>query len=1085
MRAIFTAFAKNTVFANILLLLIFMGGYFGATRMVRETFPETRLDTIQVVVAWPGADPEDVEEGISRKIEEAVDSLDGVKQYTTVSDENAATAIIEVHEDADVDDVYDRVNNAVNAIQTFPEDAERPVIEKVVVRLHVAFLALSGDDLSERELKEWAERTKEALQALPEISRVELVGARDYEISIEVSEARLREYGLTFDQVTAAVRANSLNAPGGTLRTDDEQIRLRTIGRNYTAEQFAQIVVFAHPNGDVITLDRIADVRDTFSDDPIYSRLNGETAVSLMVTKTSDQDALRIKGAIVEWLDQARAQLPKGLEMTLWGDASAVLQARISLLVRNGIAGLILVFIILWLFLDLRLAVWASMGMPICIAGALFVIYALGYSINMISLFAMITVLGIIVDDAIVVGEAIYVARKNGAPPLRAAVDGTMEVGMPVIAAVITTIVAFMPMLYTGGLLGKMIVVLPVVVIAALLISLVECLAMLPAHLSHLPDPKRERAPKTTWSKATNLHKRTNEGLEWFAEHAYGPFLRWALRWRWASIALAFFFAMASWGLVQGGFVDFIFFPKLDGDRIIGDVTFPEGTPLHVVEAAVEKIGQGFMRVAQSEETASGDPLVENVYTLAGAAINSRGFIREAPNVGSVNVELLGSSERGLRSQYLLSRWQEETGDIAGAESVSFSGQEAGLPGAAIEIWLMGNDLDAVQAATDELKAKLNSYAGIYQAVDDFRPGKQEIKLRLKQEARALGLTLADLAQQIQAGYFGQEALRVQRGREDIRVQVRYTEAERGSLADFERIRIRAPGGIEVPLQSVAELSMGPGSSAIRRTDGMRRISVEADVDHNVSKADRITGELKAGWLDALVERHPGVRYSLQGDEKNEAETFGSLYVYGPLAILAIYIIIATLFRSYIQPAIILFTVPLGVIGATFGHVVLGYDITSLSVFGVVALSGVVVNDAIVLIERINAYLEEGGDFVDSVVRGGIRRFRAIFLTTISTVGGLTPLILETDFQARIMIPMAISIAAGELFATLLTLVYIPCLYYMLNDVRCALYWLRRGEWPDDRAALEPARGRKREEEAQLGTHPIPAPQPQARAEHR
>ena len=1055
MRKFFTAFARNTVFANIVLSVIFFGGGLAVVRMPRETFPDLAVEMIGVTMIWPGADPEEVEEGICRKIEEAVAGIEGIKHYNTISAENFAFAQIEVLDSYELDKVKERVRNAVESISTFPADAERPITEEIIFRINVLFLALHSNQMSERELKEWAETVKEELRALPEVSQVEVLGTREYEIAIEVSEQRLREYGITFDQVAQLVRANCLNLPGGTMRTTGEEIRLRTIGRKYTAQEFADLVVLARPNGDKITLARIATIKDEFVEDFVESRFNGQRTAVIAVLRTTEEDTLSIDRAVREYVARKSKQLPEGVNLGIWARMTPMLEARIRLLVRNGLIGLTLVFILLWLFLDIRLSFWAGMGMPVSVMGTLVILWAMGATINMISLFGIVVVLGIIVDDAIVIGEAIYVARKSGAPPLKAAVDGVVELGMPVVAAVTTTIAAFIPLFYVSGFMGKFIAILPVVVIAALSISLIECLLLLPAHLSHLPDPETERRGARGFGQ--RFHLFTNEGLEWFVEHVYEPFVAFALRWRYVSVGIAVAVLLATVGIIEGGLIEFNFFPEMDGNSISANVEFPNGTPLAITQQATVQLEKAVHRVEKNVKTASGDPLVENTFSLAGARIGDKGEAIPGTHLGTVRVELLDSAKRGIYFKELIAAWEEEVGAIPGAISVTFSGDEVSPPGAPIEVWLQGHDMVMLLASAEKLKTKLATYGGVYQIQDDFRPGKNEIKLRLKPEARMLGITVAHLAGQIHAGYYGQEAMRLQRGRDDIRVRVRYPADDRNQVAELDRVRIRSPYGFEVPLLSVADIDYGPGFASINRTDGMRRVAVTAEVDSARANANDIVRELRTSYFQQLRNEFPGVELSLQGEQESMRESLVSLYLSYPLALLGILVIIATIFRSYIQPLIIMVTVPFGAVGAVLGHILMGFDLSMMSLFGIVALAGVVVNDAIILIECVNSYIAAGEPFYSAVCKGGARRFRPIFLTTISTVGGLTPLIIEKDFQAQILIPMAISIAAGVAFATLLTLLFVPCLLVVLNDIRRAVVRFATGSWPTPEE-VEPAR---------------------------
>ena len=1094
MRRLFTAFARNTVFANIVLVIIFMAGGFALYSLPREALPEPDLDIVLVRVVWPGADPEEVEEGICLKIEEAIEGIEGIKRYHTLSLENVGVAQIECAEGYDIDELKERVRNAVDTISTFPPDTERPIIEKSVIHIHVLFVALAGEDIGERELKEQAERIKEELRALPEISQAQVLGTREYEISIEVSEERLREYGITFGQVATLVRANCLNLPGGVMRTEGEEIRLRTIGRKYTGEEFAKIVALARPNGDNITLDRIATIRDDFTDDKVVSRFNGRPGVLIGILKTSEEDSLAIDAAVLTYIEQKQQELPGSLKLIVWGRMTTILRARIRLLVRNGAIGLALVFIMLWLFLDIRLSFWASMGMPVSIMGALVIMWVMGATINMISLFGLIMVLGIIVDDAIVVGEAVYVARKNGAPPLKATVDGILEVGMPVVAAVTTTIVAFLPLIYVSGWVGDIISILPKVVISCLSISLLECMFLLPAHLSHLPKPgaeerdfdgrKADTKPPEGWrwalmrwgASGRRFHRFTNRGLEWFAEYVYEPVVTHAIRWRYVSLSIAIMAGLAVWGIADSGLVKFEFFPDIDGNVVRSTVEFVNGTPLSASSEAVVQMEKAFERVRDRVSTASGKPVIENMFALAGARLDDVGRAERGTHWGMVRVELLDCGDRGIYFKDLISLWKEEIGTIPGAVSLTFSGDEMNIPGAPIEVWLQGDDLDSLVAGAGTLEEKLATYAGVYQIENDHRPGKNEIRLELKPEARMLGITVAHLARQIYGGYLGEEAIRLQRGRDDIRVRVRYPAAERATMASVERMRIRTPYGFEVPLLSVAEVDYGPGLADIKRTDGLRRIRVMADVDTAVANANEIVRDLNTDYLAELRRAYPDLTISFQGDQENIREAMGSVYIGFPLAIMGIFIIIATIFRSYIQPLVIMVTVPFGMIGATLGHLMMGINFSIMSVFGTVALAGIVVNDAIVLIECINRYIADGMPFHEAVRRGGVRRFRAIFLTSISTIGGLMPLILERDFQAQILIPMAVAVAAGVAFATLLTLLLEPCLLCILNDFRRSVHRLATGRWPSAEE-VEPARLRNVGLNGNAsGTPAVPAP---------
>ncbi len=1031
------AFARNSVFANIALVTILMAGLIAVLSMTKEAFPPMEMDRIAITVPYPGADPEEVEEGISRKIEEAVDGLEGVKEYTTESSEHFSYSSIEVSKGADAKTVLENVKAEINAIPNFPKDAEKPIIKEVIRRSSVITIYLAAQ-MPERRLKELGQRITDRIKLLDNVSQVTLSGTREYEISIEVSEEKLQQYGLTFDQVASAVRNSSLNRAGGTLRTKGEEIRLRTMGRKYTGDELANVVVLAKPSGQIVTLDRIAKIVDGFVEDPSKAYINGKRSVLITATKTDEENALVISKAVRKFVAKTQKELPEDIEIGILYDRSDMLKARINLLTKNGTIGLIIVFLLLWAFLNTRLSIWVGMGIPVSLAGAMAIFWFIGGTINMISLFGLIMVLGIVVDDAIVVGESIYVHRKMGKPPLNAAIEGAKEVGMPVIAAVITSIVAFIPLGFVGGTMGKFIAILPPIVISCLFISLLDCFMLLPAHLNHLPEIVTEQNRKKGLGIIERINLYTSQAMERFVREIYMPFLSRALRFRYVLLCSAISVLLIILGVVKGGLIKFTVFPQTDGFVITSSVAFPEGSPASVTEAAAKQIEKGLHDYAKTIKTISGEPLVKDVLYFIGAT--SDRMTSSGPHAGMVQAILIPSEERGIHSKEILFAWEKHIGSIPGVESLTFQAMSPGHRRAPLQFEMHSVNLDTLMLATDRLKGKLSEFKGVYQVQSDFSEGKKELRLELKPEARTLGLTVANLASQVNSAFFGNEAQRLQRGEHDVRVKIRYTKLERSSLGKLEAMRIRTPQGIEVPLKSVAYITFKPGFSTIRRTNGMRSVTVSGSVNTKLTNTNEIFETLSNGFLKTLQQDYPDLVILLQGDKKRSRESFSSLKKGFPIALLGIFTIVATMFRSYLQPFIIMFTIPFGIIGAVLGHLVMGYNLSIMSVFGMVALTGVVVNDAIVLIERINENIAQKIPFFEAILKGGSRRFRAIFLTTLSTVGGLAPMLLETDLQAKFLIPMAISLAAGVAFATLLTLFLIPCLLVILNDLRTLVY---------------------------------------------
>ncbi len=1066
MKSVLAKFVGNTVLANMLMVMILVAGIAASMMMVREEMPNVSFDEINIKVVFPGADPEEVEEGITRKIEESIKGMEGIKKFRSVSRENMGETEIEILEGYDGREVLDRVRTEIDAISTFPVDAEKPVITMPLHSDPVMALYLNGD-MSEKELKTWSYNIKDQLLALDEVSQVSLFGNRDYEINVELSEQKLREYGISFAQVSEGIRHSNLNRSGGIIKNDTDEIRVRTVGRKYTDDELASVVILSSSDGDLITLDKLADIDDGFSEDNVLSKVNGKPAVILSIFKTSEEDTIKIAESVRSFIDEFSGTLPPGVGIGILFDNSDSIRHQINILIKNGIAGLIIVFVILWLFLNARLSFWTGIGILISVVGGVAVVWLLGGTINMISVFGFVMILGIVADDAIVVGESIAWHRKQGKGPFNAAVDGFAEVGLPVVAAVLTTVLAFIPLMFIDGTMGKFIRILPIVVIACLLLSLFESFALLPAHLSHLPDPDRQSTTNNPILKWINfLPAQVAKGLDSFTHRVYSPLLKKILEWRYAFLCFAISLLLVSLGLVQGGFLKFELLSAGDGFYLTSIVEFPEGTSIQITEKAVKEIENAMLRIADRTETKSGDPLIENILSISGQAPHIEpGRLGPAGNhMGGVQVMLLPAEKRGIHTKDLVRMWKEEVGTIYGAKSLSFTGTIMGHPGKPIEIGVDGKNPESITLVVNELKNRLEQFQGVFDIQSDDSSGKDEIQFTLKPEARTLGVTVQDLADQLYTGYYGEEVLRIQRERDSVKIRVRYTQTERQSLSSLDSFMIRTSQGYEVPLNVVAEAKTAPGSSVIVRHNGLRRVTVTADIDSAVIFASEVIEELSSSFFADLKTKYPEVAIVLEGDAGETEESFDTMFMGFILAILAIYMLIATLFHSYLQPLVVLITIPFGMIGAIWGHLLMGVDLTMISMFGMVGLTGIVVNDAIVLIERINANVKEGIPFLEAVKQGGIRRFRAVFLTSITTVGGLAPLVVESDSYATVVIPMAITIVFGIIFATVLTLVLIPSLLVIINDLRLLAHRLKNGVWTE-RNSVEPAQHRATYEE--------------------
>jgi len=1028
--------AKNHVASNLLMMVFIVGGLVMGLSIKQEVFPEVSLDMVQVSVAYPGAGPEEVEEGIILKIEENLSGVNGIKEIKSVANEGFGSVIAEVLQGEDVDLVMQDVKAEVDRITTFPQEAEKPVITKLVNRSEVIYVAVFGD-VPERSLREYAEGVSDDLLAMPQITQTELAGVRPYEISIEVPEENLRRYGLTLDAIAARVRRASVDLPAGTVKTEGGEILIRTKEKRYRGFEYADITVLQNPDGSEVRLGDIADVRDSFMETDEHSMFDGKPAALVAVFRLGEQKPTEISALVKKYVQDRQASLPPSVRMSTLNDRSELFESRLNLLTKNAFLGLILVFLVLGLFLQIRLALWVMLGIPISFLGALFLMPWLDVSINMISLFAFILALGIVVDDAIVVGENIFEHRNRGKGYLQAAIDGATEVAMPVVISVLTTIATFVPLLFISGNLGKFIVAIPLVVIPILAVSLIESLFILPSHLGH---GKPAKAPRGVFGFIERIRLGFGTRLERFTAGPFLSLLGLCARNRYSTLAAAFAVLLISVGLVGGGVVKFRFMPEVDGDFIIGSLNMPIGTPVEETSRVQELMENKAMDlVAGYDKTrAKGDSILRNIYSIVGGTIK-QGQFAEAEGGGShiaeVALILTPSETRGIAAAEITNRWRTMVGEVPGAESLTFSSNVVHF-GANVDVQLAHDDFTVLTASAGRIKSALAGYPGVGDITDSYSKGKKEMKLRLTPQARTLGITEEDLARQVRSAFYGSEAMRFQRGRNELKVMVRYPESDRKSIGDLEKMRIRTPSGGEVPFTQAAHVEEGRGYSAINRTDRKRVVNITANVDSKVANAEDILTELQATVLADLKGDYPGLSYDLEGEEAERKESLGSMKSGFAMALFAIFALLAIPFRSYSQPLIIMAAIPFGIVGAILGHLLMGYNLSMLSLFGLVALSGVLVNDSLLLIDYINRKRAEGMEAHQCVLEAGRRRLRPILLTSLTTSLGLTPMILETSVQAQFLIPMAISLGFGILFSTVITLFLIPSLYLILEDIR-------------------------------------------------
>ena len=1014
--------AGHSVAANLAMAACLVGGFFMLSNIKQEVFPDIDLDMVIVTVPYPGASPEEVERGIVLAVEEAVRGLDGVKKVTSEAGEGFGTVTVELLLGADMQKLANDVKNEVDRITTFPVDAEEPQVTIASRKRDVLSVVLFGE-ADERVLHELGEQIRDRMLQDKDITQVDLFGVRPLEIAVEVPQENLRRYGLSLEQVAARLREASVEVPGGGIKTRSGEVLLRMKERRDYGRQFAQLPVITDDDGTEVLVGDIAVVRDGYAETDYHAVYNGKPAIMIGVYRVGDQTPIEVAAAAKRILAQVRPTLPPGIGLEVLRDMADVYRQRLVLLLRNGGLGLILVLAILGLFLEVRLAFWVMMGIPISFLGSLLLLPATGVSINMISLFAYIISLGIVVDDAIVVGENVYHHHQEGMPFAKAAVKGAREVAMPVVFSILTNMVTFLPLYFMPGMMGKIFKMLPIVVVVVFTISLLESLFILPSHLAHQKD--RRRRGVTAW-----LHARQqafSRGFARWVRTRYGPFLDLALRHRYVTVSAAVATLAIVLSYAFSGRMGFDMFPRVESDWGRAEVFLPYGTPVAKTEALTRRI----LQAARDVVDESGHPeLAEGMFAEVG---------KQGSHYLEARVYLADPEVRDpiMSTEQFVQKWRARVGPILGVDYVRFESDFGGPGrGPALEIELSHRNIPLLEDACTKLAAALEGFPRVKDVYSGFQAGKQQLDFRVKPEGKALGLTPQGVARQVRSAYYGAEVVRQQRGRNELKVMVRLPEAERVSEYNLDELILWTPAGTEVPLREVAEASRGRAYTVIRRREGRRGISVTADVTPR-NQAGEVIAALQADTLPKLVERHAGLTYSFEGRRAEQSESMASLKTSFVLAMLAIFGLLAIPFRSYVQPLIIMVSIPFGIVGAVIGHLIMGYSLSVVSMLGIVALSGVVVNDSLVLIAFANhQHKVLGRPPVEALHLAAIQRFRPILLTTWTTFGGLTPMILERSLQARFLIPMAISLGFGILFATGITLVLVPSLYLVAEDAK-------------------------------------------------
>ena len=1046
MRGIISWFAHNHIAANLLMLLIFVVGTLSIVQMRKEFIPSFSLESVSISVPYPGAAPAEVENAICLRVEEAIDGLDGIKRLSSTASAGAASVVAEIHPDYDADEVLSEIKTRVDAITSFPADVERPVISKPSIRSPVIQCILSGP-MDERNLRAQAEIVREEIAQLPEISQVEISATRPYEISIEISELALQRYQLSFDEIAQAIRRDSFDLPAGAIKSRSGDVLLRTRDQAYDGSDFADIIISSNPALGTIRLRDIAHIKDGFQDNDVHIELDGQNAITILAYRIGNQDILKIAESVRSYAAEKNQTLPPGSSLHIWRDESVLYQGRLDTLTGNAVGGLILVFIVLLAFLGPKLAFWVSLGIPISFMGAMGIMFGLDESLNMISMFAFLLVIGIVVDDAIVVGESVHRSQKDSDPSDRveASIRGTWRVGKPVFFAVATTIIAFAPMLFLPGVDGKFWRIIPIVVIGCLIFSLIESLLILPAHLGHTSQIGRffawygklfSAVGKPIGNTYRNFYTTFNSFIENIIIKYYQPFLKRCLNWRYFTVACFITCFMGLIGLMLGERIKQVFFPVIEADFITVDLEMPVGTAIEATQEVNDRIiatGKELQKALHSEY---GGEVMTHFYSMMGARTSMgrrSGGTNTSTHIAQIIAELDQEATHSISTNDIAKRWRSMCGNIPGVKSLSFESQFMS-GNFDVQVQITGPSLDELRIVSDKICSFLGTFTGVVDIADNFPYGKDEIQLQLTDRGRALGIDQLSLARQIQSAFFGIEAQRIQRGRDEVRVYIRLPRDMRSSLADLMNLYI-AHASERIPLCEIAQLDYGESYATINRQDRRRVVMVTAKIDHSKQNAKLVNEELLKHFNKDIKREHPLVQIKEAGKQEDRSALVSSLGTGLLIAMIAIYALIAIAFDSYLQPAVIMTAIPFGLIGAIGGHFIMGMPVSMLSILGMVALTGVVVNDSLVLVDGINRHRSEGNTFFESVMLAGHSRFRAIILTTLTTFFGLLPLMLETSVQAQFLIPMATSLAFGVVFATVITLVLVPALTLIVHDI--------------------------------------------------
>ena len=1043
MERIIRWFVNNSVASNLMMFFIILSGAATIPLLNMEVFPDIEVDIINVTAIYPGATPSDVENAVCVRIEERLQGLDGVKKISSTASENVGSVNVEILSGQDVTEMLDRVKAEVDAIDNFPEGVERPTTKQFITSQANITVAVGGE-MDELTLMNLTEEVKDEIDALPGVTYSSFVAKKDKEISIEISEKTLRKYDLTLSQISRAIQSLSIDIPSGSIENINGEILIRAQGQGYTVDYFSSIPIISDPSGSIVRLGEISELNDAFSIDyDLEFLFNSHPSNLITVYRVGDQNSIDISSQVKDYVVKKQKNLPDGIHITAFDDEARLLVGRIETMTKNAYQGLLLVVIVLAIFLKPKLAFWVSLGIPISFMGGFWFMPALDLSINMLSLFTFILVLGIVVDDAIVVGENIALFRERGMDPKEAAIKAATQVSTPVFFAVLTTMATFSPMLAVEGQIGAIWRIFPLITISVLFWSLFESLTILPAHLAHSSEKKSKiiwiRSLSDRWDK---FQSKIKNGLVFFINTYYKPTLLKSVNRPFTFLSIAASVFILTIGIIGGGIIKFSFFPPVEADLAIGTVEYPSGTSIEITR-------EGYLKLEESAKTLEeelnkefpGKSIIKNRLSTIGfqpqRTKTSRGpgnlnASYGGPHLAEVALELIPGEERSIGTEEIVRRWRRLMPSVPGVKEVGFFSSlfSTGEP---VNVQLSSKYMDDLLDAKEELKRELVQFPGVFDVKDNFNIGKEEISIKLLPAAENYGINMMMLGSQVQQAFYGLEVQSIQRGRDEVKVMLRYPKNERASISNLEDMMIKVPNGSTIPVRQIAKLELGEGLSSIQRKNRKRAINVTADVDLTVTTGNEVIAAVTASILPKILKKYNSISISLEGEQQEQGQNLKSIGKNFLLAMIVVYMLLAIPFKSYFQPLVVMSSIPFGLTGAVFGHLIMGINFSVLSMMGFVALTGVVVNDSLVMVDFINRYRNEGNSIMDAVLEAGPRRFRPIFLTSLTTFVGLTPLLLEKSIQAKFIIPMAVSLSFGVIFATAITLFLVPVGYLVLE----------------------------------------------------